>query len=366
MAIAVMGDDDESTSSLIQRLSRLGFDAIHAKRGSRAFARILEDSDVIVCRSVDHAALGIEAIGRLPGAFVLLVDALPNAETMLSAMRHGVIDVVAVPTDDAELDARMRAALVRAAPTDLRIAGQLDTLERDQRAGQYIQLRMLPRSPAVIDNYRLAHRVQPSMFLSGDFVDYFRIAERHFVFYIADVSGHGASSAFITVILKNFSRRLRREYRSRMLTNPGQILAVLNRELLDQSLGKHVTMCIGVVDIDANTVAYANAGHFPHAIHATNGGAAFLEAPGKPVGLFDAVQYEVADIYLEPGDSIVAFSDGVLEVMHESGLAAKETRLVACTAAHAPDIDGLWQDIGVAEGAPVPDDLTCLMVTRES
>ena len=365
MAIAVMGDDDESTSSLIQRLSRLGLDAIHAKRGSRAFATVLEDSDVIVCRSVDHVALGIEATGRLPGGFVLLADELPDSATMLSAMRHGVIDVVTLPVDDAELGARMSAALTRVKPTDLRIAGQLDTLERDQRAGQYIQLRMLPRSPMLIENYRLAHRVQPSMFLSGDFVDYFRIAERHFVFYIADVSGHGASSAFVTVILKNLSRRLRREYRSRMLTNPGEILAVLNRELLDQSLGKHVTMCIGVVDIDANTVAFANAGHFPHAIHAKQGSAAYLTVPGKPIGLFDAVQYGVEEVYLQPGDSMVAFSDGVLEVMHEDGLAAKERRLVECSGARAPDIDALWRDIGVAEGYPAPDDLTCLMVTRE-
>ena len=365
MAIAVMGDDDESTSSLILRLSRLGFDAIHAKRGSRAFARVLEDSDVIVCGSVDHAALGIEATGRLPGAFVLLVAEVPDSATMLSAMRHGVIDVVVAPADDAELGARLRAALTRAKPTDLRIAGQLDTLERDQRAGQYIQLRMLPRSPATIDNYRLTHRVKPSMFLSGDFVDYFRIAERHVVFYIADVSGHGASSAFVTVILKNFSRRLRREYRSRMLTNPGEILAVLNRELLDQSLGKHVTMCIGVVDMEANTVVYANAGHFPHAIHATNGSAAFMEAPGKPVGLFDAVDYAVEEVQLAAGDSIVAFSDGVLEVMHEESLSAKEARLVACTAARAPDIDALWDDIGVADGQPAPDDVTCLVINRE-
>lgn len=365
MAIAVMGDDDESTSSLIQRLSRLGFDAIHAKRGSRTFAKVLEDSDVIVCGFADHAALGIDATGRLPSVFVLLVEELPDASAMLSAMRHGVVDMVTVPADDAELAARIRTALTRAKSTDLRIAGQLDTLERDQRAGQYIQLRMLPRSPATIDNYRLAHRVQPSMFLSGDFVDYFRIAERHFVFYIADVSGHGASSAFVTVILKNFSRRLRREYRSRMLTNPGEILAVLNRELLDQSLGKHVTMCIGVVDIDANTVAYANAGHFPHALHATQDRATFLSVPGKPVGLFDTVQYDVAEIYMQPGDSIAAFSDGVLEVMHEEGLAAKEARLVDCTAAQAPDINALWRTLGIPQGAPAPDDLTCLMVTRE-
>ena len=365
MAIAVMGDD-ESASSLILRLSRLGFDAIHAKRGSRAFARVLEASDVIVCDSTQHAEIGIEATGRLPGAFVLMTPKLPSAEEMVDAMRLGVIDVVTMSVDDVEFGARMRAALNRAKPTDLRIAGQLDSLERDQRAGHYVQLRMLPSSPTTIDRYRLAHRVQPSMILSGDFVDYFRLTDSHFVFYIADVSGHGASSAFVTVILKTFTRRLRREYRPHMLQDPGEILALLNRELLDQGLGKHVTMFIGVVDIAANNAALANAGHFPHPIYAAAKESTYIEAPGKPVGLFDDVAYDVTNIALEPGDSVVAFSDGVFEVMHEEELAAKEERLLRCTDANAPDIAALWRALGVVEGSPAPDDITCLTVTREA
>ena len=55
MAIAVMGDDDESTSSLILRLGSLGFDAIHARAGSRAFARVLDAADIILCASLDDA-----------------------------------------------------------------------------------------------------------------------------------------------------------------------------------------------------------------------------------------------------------------------------------------------------------------------
>ncbi|MEJ2130358.1 MAG: SpoIIE family protein phosphatase, partial [Gammaproteobacteria bacterium] len=123
----------------------------------------------------------------------------------------------------------------------------LRELQKDQRAGRHIQMGMLPPSPMAIEQYRLSHRIIPSLFLSGDFVDYFRITEKHFVFYIADVSGHGASSAFVTVLLKNFSRRLRREYKVRMLNRPGEILSRLNQELLDNALEKHVkaprTLC---------------------------------------------------------------------------------------------------------------------------
>ena len=370
MAIAVMGDD-ESASSLILRLSSLGFDAIYARRGSRAFAKVLEAADLILCATCGEVADTVQATGRPPAPVVLVNSGLPHATEMLSAMRHGVIDIVTTPIGDGELGERIETDLARARPADLRIAGQLDNLERDQRAGRYIQLRMLPPSPMAIDRYRLAHRVQPSMILSGDFVDYFRIADRHFVFYIADVSGHGASSAFVTVILKNFSRRIRREYHPRMLTKPGEILAVLNRELLDQALGKHVTMFIGVVDLDNDTVSYANAGHFPHAIHAHgNGtgreGALFLETRGKPVGLFDEVDYQIGTTELAPGDSLVAFSDGVLEVMRETDLATKEQRLVEATAKSAPEIESLWRAIGIGGGTPGPDDMTCLVIAREA
>ena len=367
MAIAVMGDD-ESASSLILRLSSLGLDAIYARRGSRAFAKVLEVADLILCTSPGEVADTVEATGRPPAPVVLVNPGLPDAVGMLNAMRHGVIDVVTTPIGDGEFGERIETDLARARPTDLRIAGQLDNLERDQRAGRYIQLRMLPPSPMAIDRYRLAHRVQPSMILSGDFVDYFRIADRHFVFYIADVSGHGASSAFVTVILKNFSRRIRREYHPRMFSNPGEILGVLNRELLDQSLGKHVAMFIGVVDLDTDTLRFANAGHFPHAIHAVagRGETRYLERPGKPVGLFDDVEYDIGTAVFAPGDGLVAFSDGVLEVMKEVDLAAKEQRLMDAARDHGPDVEALWHAIGIGNGSPGPDDMTCLVIAREA
>ena len=365
MTIAVMGDDDESTSSLILRLGSLGFDAIHARAGSRAFGRVLEAADIIVCTLVEQAEAGIEACGRLPAPYLLVTDELPAAPAILSAMRQGVVDIVVTPAADEELDRRVRIGIERARPADLRIAGQLHSLERDQRAGRYVQQRMLPPSPFVIGGYRLAHRVQPSMILSGDFVDYQRMGRNHFVFYIADVSGHGASSAFITVILKNFSRRLRRERRSRKMLDPSEILAALNGELFEQGLGKHVAMFIGVVDLEGNTVTYANAGHFPHPVHAAEDGAAFLESHGKPVGLFGEVTYDVATVSLAPGESLVAFSDGVLEFMQDDGLQAKESRLVDCAAENAPDIAALWSGLGLVDGTPGPDDMTCLVVTRE-
>jgi len=224
---------------------------------------------------------------------------------------------------------------------------QLRELQRDQRAGHYIQMGMLPPSPMAIDRYRLRHKIFPSLMLSGDFVDYFRITDRHFAFYIADVSGHGASSAFVTVLLKNFSRRLRREYRPSMLKDPGEILRWLNRELLDNELDKHVALFIGIVDVTTDELAYANAGHFPLTVLCDDAGVRFLEIAGKPAGLFADAQYRSDSIALEGRTTLMMVSDGILEIMDEEGLAKKEARLLEVAARCHEGHEETWQVLGL-------------------
>ncbi len=202
--------------------------------------------------------------------------------------------------------------------------------------------------------------------LSGDFVDYFRITDRHFAFYMADVSGHGASSAFVTVLLKNFSRRLRREYRPKMLKAPGEILAALNRELLDNQLDKHVAVFIGVIDLADESLAYANGGHFPTAILCDDAGCRYLEAAGKPVGLFEGVSWVSNREPLRGPLSLAMVSDGVLEIMGSVPLADKERRLLdAVQTTHSKGTE-LWQVLGLDQRDAGPDDIACLVITKEA
>ena len=63
-------------------------------------------------------------------------------------------------------------------------------------AGRKLQSQLLPEDQLTIGNYVFSRRLFPSTYLSGDFVDYFPINDRHCAFYVADVSGHGAASAF--------------------------------------------------------------------------------------------------------------------------------------------------------------------------
>lgn len=71
----------------------------------------------------------------------------------------------------------------------------------DQLAGRQVQQDILPREPLNCRGYRVSHSIVPSLYLSGDFVGYNSAFDRYILFYFGDVSGHGASSAFITVML---------------------------------------------------------------------------------------------------------------------------------------------------------------------
>jgi len=359
---------DPDSSSLRDQLQHLGYELLAVTDASAA-RELCERSEpaAVICTELEGAVTVAEAHRRLP--VVLAREGRIERQALLDALHAGLADVWELPLSDAELRDSlngMRDRLAAAASeAEARLNQHVADLQRDQRAGRYIQMGMLPPNPMAIDQYRLAHRIVPSLILSGDFVDYFRITDRHFAFYVADVSGHGASSAFVTVLLKNFSRRLRREFRPSMLVNPGEILRWFNDELLEQNMDKHVALVLAVGDLQDDVLRLVNAGHFPPAIMINSAGATFIEQRGKPVGLFEDVDYRPLEIRFEPGDALVVFSDGVLDAMSDETLAKKEQRLLAAAASVATP-DAVWEVRGIDPEAPAPDDMTCLTVRRET
>jgi serine phosphatase RsbU (regulator of sigma subunit) len=377
MTLLVVDPDDTASSVLADTLSQLGFDVLRIAAVASLTAAVAQQRPELVLCSLQndcpHPLALAEAIliadPTLPVAVVARTQF--DKHTIVEALRLGVVDVLELDPA-AGLNQLIDSAIARGrriartGVEDARTRAQLREFQRDQRAGHYVQMGMLPPSPMAIDRYRLRHKLYPSLMLSGDFVDYFRITDRHFAFYIADVSGHGASSAFVTVLLKNFSRRLRREYRPKMLKEPGEILTALNRELLDNQLDKHVAVFIGVIDLADDTVAFANGGHFPSAILCDDGGCRYLEMAGKPVGLFEGVSWMSNRQSLSGRVTLAMVSDGVLEIMGSLTLDEKERRLLdAVQQAHSKGTE-LWQVLGLEQRGPGPDDIACLVITKEA
>jgi len=370
MSLIVAATDAEVTAGLIGRVNEIEAGAI-ASGDLDAVLRSCGHPggpDCVICCDLAWARQIADAAPRLP--VVLATQHTPDNDLLLSALRAGLADVWTLPMPSNAMLERLQCIRARASASASATEPQLSRygleLERDQRAGRHVQMGMLPANPLVIDRYRFEHRIVPSMIMSGDFVDYFPIASRHFLFYVADVSGHGASSAFVTVLLKNFSQRLRTEYRPEMLSEPGRILEWANQQLLGQKIDKHVALILGVGDLESDEIALVNAGHYPPAIRVSAEGQELLTQKGKPIGLFERVSYDARIVRLQPRDPHVMFSDGVLDAMGAGGLAAREARLLeAAGAGH--DLGEVWARLAVdGSDLPRPDDMTCLVIRRES
>src|SRR5690606_17799418 len=140
------------------------------------------------------------------------------------------------------------------------LAERVENFHHDQQAGRHVQMSILPESPQEICNYRFEHCIIPSLYLSGDSVDYKPISKNKVMFYLADVSGHGSSSAVVTVLLRFRIEQLRREYirgRFSWHFSPAKILESLNKDLLDTGLDKYITLFLGVLDHNRRIMSYS-------------------------------------------------------------------------------------------------------------
>lgn len=365
MSFLVLDPDTAAAEKLQTQLTELGIHSFTATQSADA-AKLCDQGGVSLVVCADFELVG--DFTDLPaGVGLVFASHMPlTLDVVLTCLRQGVHDCWQLPISDDDLRARADAVSARLArwlntASDELHAMRLE-LERDQRAGQYIQLGMLPPNPMGIGHFRLQHRVEPSLILSGDFVDYFQITKRYFACYVADVAGHGASSAFVTVLLKNFSRRLRREYRKSMLTDPGEVLGWINNELIDQGIDKHVAMFFGFIDVDENRLYYANAAHFPPAMLAMGEGVLCLEQKGKPLGIFHDARFDSASVDFPPGARVAVFSDGVLDLISASTLEEKEQELVK-RVRDCEDMDALWANLDLSKLGQ--DDVSCLLISHE-
>ncbi len=308
-----------------------------------------------------------------PGPVVLFSDD-SDPQQVIWALRHGVSDFFTLPIQDRlALGKSLKRHVARAkvildnAYYRRELEQSLGLLKEDQQAGRHVQRKMLPPKEMVINDYRFEYQIAPSLFLSGDFIDFFRISDSLTMFYLADISGHGASSAFVTVLLKNMTNRLLRNYNrgsSFHILSPTDVLVRINKELLETGLGKHLTIFIGLLDRIENTLQYGVGGHYPMPILQQNGKAEFLAGTGMPVGLFDDAQFDGRIVELDDNFTLTLFSDGILEVLDLPSLKEKEQMLLDVAARGYDDLNDLAVALGVDRVEDAPDDIAALSVSR--
>ena len=211
--------------------------------------------------------------------------------------------------------------------------------------------------------YRFSRWVQPSLILSGDFIDYFPLQDRYLACFLADVAGHGASSALLTVMLKNISWRLQQKFGLPSFNLPGDLLAWINETLIGQSIEKHVAMFLGIIDTHDDTLHYSMAAQYPPALLCKpDGNTQLLQQQAKPLGLFSDASYTSEQLPFPEGATLMVFSDGVMDCLPSSQFADKEAALVEMTQSLRDPLK-IWSRL--CESLKNLDDVSLLAVQRE-
>jgi phosphoserine phosphatase RsbU/P len=239
-----------------------------------------------------------------------------------------------------------------------------EVLVQDQLAPRRWSQRLAPEDLPAVEGLEVGRVYQPgSGMMAGDFFDVVSVGPQRVAVVIGDVSGHGIEPAITAFQAKYLLRVFLRQFR-----DPAQALEELNRQMA--GIGRpdeFVSLFVAVYDIEASTLRHASAGHPPAWMwHARE--VAPLEATGPLLMLDPAATYASREVPMDPGDTLVVYTDGLTEARDGDQLFGEER--IATTLRRDPGVapDVLCKSLLEAatdfSSGPITDDVAILAIRR--
>ena len=295
---------------------------------------------------------------------VIMLTGSGNEQVAVEAMKLGAKDYLAkagvkLPALRHAIASAMERHLLeeRLARSTEELRRRNTQMETELAMAREVQQALLPQQHPVFppgvsaerSALRFHQRWIPSSAVAGDFFAVFPVGDCAAGILLCDVMGHGVRAALVAALLHGLTRELR------SLTNmPDLFVSELNSSLQGMLARTNnlvfVTAIYLVVDAARAEVRFANAGH-PHPLHLRRqtGDVATLIAPhgpGPALGMIPNENYELGTARLQPGDSLLVFTDGAFEVENAAGEQYGEDRLRALATANlCRDTGALFDDI---------------------
>ncbi len=218
-------------------------------------------------------------------------------------------------------------------------------LEQDLHLAERIQQSFLPRRIPELPGYTFAARYDPAYEVGGDFYDFIVLPDDRMGVVVADVSGKGVAAAL-------YMARLTRDLRYLALSesDPAQVLRWMNRAVLENGQDDlFVTLVYVVLDRRNRRLTFANAGHMPPAVRRQGRGDVHIlaGASGLPLGILPEGDYSSDQFQMAPGDSVLLYTDGLVEAMSPAqemfGMTRLEQTLGQGPSGAAPTLDRILE-----------------------
>ncbi len=246
-----------------------------------------------------------------------------------------------------------------------REAAQRERINREIEIAREVQERLFPQTIPQLPGIDLAGACRPAHGVGGDYYDFIELEDGRLGLAIGDVSGKGISAALLMA-------SLRASLRGMMLENPkslSRLMTNINRLVFESSTSsRYATFFLSIFNPAKRELQYVNAGHNPPFLLRKGQDMLRLEAGGPVIGLLNDLAYEEQSVFVEAGDLLLTYTDGISEAMTTDDEEWGEERMVeAARAARNLKADAIVESIFNAadhftHGAPQHDDMTLLVM----
>jgi serine phosphatase RsbU (regulator of sigma subunit)/predicted ester cyclase len=244
-----------------------------------------------------------------------------------------------------------------------------ERVEQELRVARRIQQASLPNEVPTLESWQITPFYLPAREVGGDFYDFHLLSEGRLGLVVGDATGKGVPAA---LVMSTTCGMLQLAARASGSSSPSEVLIQVNETLLARiPANMFVTCFYAILDPKSGTFRYANAGHDLLYLRRGSGGAEELRARGMPLGLMPSMSYEENEIVLEPRDSALLYSDGLVEAHNPQGEMFGFPRLRALVAEHGGEgslegtiLEELYSFVG--EGWEQEDDITLLTLRRST
>jgi serine phosphatase RsbU (regulator of sigma subunit) len=306
-------------------------------------------------------------VSRAPGESALVLTVVEELSG-LRAKNQRMADIQHNLTRQRQTELEAANELYQKQALELkRVLGELENrnqkiVEELELAGE-LQKSLLPREFPRDVALEFSHKYLPASYVSGDFFDVIPLGKGRAGIIVADVSGHGVAPAFLTTMFKGIFKANAAECDS-----PATVMTRVNREMCSALRSEHyLTAFYAIVDTERMECRYSNAGHPRQLILRTDGAAEEITSEGFFIGMFEGTEYGEETSPLDPGDKLLLYTDGVIEVANVRGEQFGRDGILRVAAEHAeagPEelSAALFQELLSHLGeASFPDDVTILV-----
>jgi len=326
-------DDDEPLARVMARTLRgRGFDCDVALSGAEA-RKLLEAQAYALAlldvRLPDESGYGLleHLKAARPDTAVVMISGVDDAELGKAALEHGANAYFVKPVGATQLYL-LAVANIRRRTLEIEQRESVDRLEdvvarrtEQMRKAAELQSGMLPASPLKEDGFEVAAHFTAAREISGDFYDWYRSDDAHLTVSLGDVMGKGLTASLMMATARAALRAVAGV--SPLASGVKQAAGVMSTALeVNQA---YLTLFHCTFDTRSGDLAYVDAGHGHARVLRGASGQELLRDRSAPIGMFPDTEFVTGAVNLGPGDSLVVYSDGLLDLRPD--LAIRDVQL---------------------------------------